>query len=311
MLLIAYLNVEGLRARIGELHKLEVSEIFVFLDGFNPEEYPHLKSHRDEIELFVNDSLLQGRISNLLRAERNLGVGVAVPRALDWFFSKVEFGLVLEDDCKLLSSSKTILESCFEVLGQFPNSVICLSLPGEGDLVIENSNDLSFYSTSFFSSWGWITKREVWMKNRVRKIHLADVWRAVGSIPRLTHVERLMLTLSWSDIWLSLRKNQDRLWAFRYTIHLINSGANVIYPSQKCVQHEPTRFGTNVHRQPKWDKARNSFVIQDNVDREIVIKPNIELDRYILQKVHGATIASLLTRKTFWTLEKLRLKLFS
>ena len=308
MLLIAYLNVEGLRARIRELNTLNISEIFVFLDGFNPEAYPHLKSHRDELELFVNDSLLVGSISNLLKADQNLGVGIAVPRALDWFFSKVEFGLVLEDDCKLLNCAKAILESSSEVLDRFPNSVICLSLPGEGDLAIENTNDLSFTSTSFFSSWGWITKREVWMKNRVHNIHLADIWRAVGNIPRISISQKLILALSWSDIWFSLRKNQDRLWAFRYTILLINSRADVIYPSQKCVQHEPTGFGTNVQRQPKWDKAQDSFLKLDEVDREMRINSNVELDRYILQKVHGATIASLLTRKTFWTLKKLGLK---
>lgn len=308
VLLIAYLNVEGLRARIRELKALDVSEIFVFLDGFNPGAYPHLKSHRDELELFVNDSLLLGGISHLLKADQNLGVGIAVPRALDWFFSNVEIGLVLEDDCKLLTSSRAILESSSEVLDRFPNSVICLSLPGEGDLEIEDSNDFLFTSSSFFSSWGWITKREVWRQNRVRDIHLADIWRVVVNIPRISNLQKLMLTLSWSDIWFSLRKNQDRLWAFRYTILLIDSGVDIIYPSQKCVQHEPTGFGTNVQRQPKWDKARDSFVLPDEVDREIAIKSNVELDRYILQKVHGATIASLLTRKIFWTLKKLRLK---
>jgi hypothetical protein len=308
VLLIAYLNVEGLRARIRELNTLDISEIFVFLDGFSPEAYPHLKSHRDELELFVNDSLLLGNISNLLRADHNLGVGIAVPRALDWFFSKVEIGLVLEDDCKLLSSSKAILEASSKVLDRFPNSVLCLSLPGEGDLDIESSDVLSFASSSFFSSWGWITKREVWMKNRVRNINLADVWRAVGSIPRISKFQKLMLTLSWSDIWFSLRKNQDRLWAFRYTILLINNSIAVIYPSQKCVQHEPTGFGTNVQSQPKWDKVQDSFVLSDGVDREIAIKPNDELERYILQKVHGSTISSLLSRKIVWAMKKLRLK---
>ena len=308
VLLIAYLNVEGLRARIQELKTLGVREIFVFLDGFNSEAYPHLKSHRDELELFVNDSLRLKTISHLLKVDQNLGVGIAVPRALDWFFSKVEIGLVLEDDCKLLSNSKAILDSSSEILDRFPNSVICLSLPGEGELKIENSNHFLFTSSSFFSSWGWTTRSEVWRKNRVRDIKFADVWRAVGRIPRISKRQKLMLALSWADIWLSLRKNQDRLWAFRYTILLINSGVDIIYPSQKCVQHEPTRFGTNVQRQPHWDKSQDSFLTSDEVHRVIAIKSNVKLDRYIVQKVHGATISSLLTRKIFWVLKKLGLK---
>ena len=307
VLLIAYLNSEGLSARIRELNSLKFSEIYVFLDGFNPEAHPDLKSRRDELELFLDNCVTAGSILALRKADKNLGVGIAVPLAIDWFFSNVEFGLILEDDCKLLGSSQANLRLCFEIQNQLPNSVVCLSSPQEAESTIDKMNEFFFILTSFFSSWGWITSREVWMKNRVRKLQLTEVWSAVWKLQRVSNFQRFLLAISWTDIWISLRKNQDRLWAFRYTILLINNGVGIIYPSQKCVQHEPNEFGTNVKRQPKWDQFEESSVLSTQ-DLRTSVEFNSHFEKYIIQNVHGATVISLFTRKIFWALQKLGLK---
>ncbi len=307
VLLIAYLNGEGLSARIRELTSLNFSEIYVFLDGFSPEAHPDLKSRRDELELFLDDCVTEGSILALRKVDKNLGVGIAVPLAIDWFFSNVEFGLILEDDCKLLGGSKANLHLCFEIQNQLPNSVVCLSSPQEAESTIDKTNELFFILTSFFSSWGWITSREVWIKNRVRKLQLTEVWSAVRKLPRISNFQRFLLAISWTDIWISLRKNQDRLWAFRYTILLINNSVGIIYPSQKCVQHEPNEFGTNVRRQPKWDQFEESTVLSSQ-DVPAAVEFNSNFEKYIIQNVHGATVTSLFTRKVFWALQKLGYK---
>jgi hypothetical protein len=292
-LIVAYLNPDGTKRRIAELKQLGFKEIYVFLDGFTPIPRMDLLQKRLELENYLNSSRDNETISELFKSTSNLGLGVAVPTALDWFFTHTEIGLVLEDDCQVLDTMAQILEAV--QFNPIQNSLVCLSNPRPSD----NSRVLEFSLSPFFSSWGWISTGEVWRLNRVGKLSLLDIAKAVTAIREISVKRRALLFVSWFDVWWGLRKNQNRLWAFRFTINLIIHNTNVWYPNVKVTQHHPTGFGINVQSSPTWDIQ--SRFINSNLDggNTFKVSSDLTLNDYIAINVHGASIRSLLIRFTY------------
>lgn len=300
-LVLAYDNLNGIQNRLSELKELGSPQIYVFLDGFD--EHLPLSRERSELVDFLNTMETRGQITGLYQSDTNLGVGVAVPSALDWFFSNVEYGLILEDDCRIIS----ILPSLLETIPQetISSSLICLSNPK----LNSDQFEVKFLTSPFFSSWGWICNREIWRKNRVTALSLRNVVTAVLSIHQLTFMKRLLLLIAWTDVWLTLRRNQSRLWAFRFSVILILNGQDVLYSSLKAIQHQPSGFGVNVRSNPSWDcLVPNNFHLLARFPKfQVIADPT--LNDYIATNVHGASIRSLLLRFGFRFLEKLKKKL--
>jgi hypothetical protein len=98
-LLIAYQRPDNVEKILSEVVRAGISDIFVSLD------YPRIVSveslqRRDEVikvvHRFASDPSLRIKLSVF---SQNVGCGVAVTTACDWFFNSVTHGLVLEDDC--------------------------------------------------------------------------------------------------------------------------------------------------------------------------------------------------------------------
>lgn len=98
-LLIAYQRPDNIEMILSKVVDAGIKDIFVSLD------YPRFPDsdslHRREeiirvVERFAANPNLSIRISAF---SRNVGCGVAVTTACDWFFDSVNLGVVLEDDC--------------------------------------------------------------------------------------------------------------------------------------------------------------------------------------------------------------------
>ncbi len=96
--------------------------------------------------------------------EINLGCGLAMYSAIEWFFSHVEAGIIIEDDIdfgySFLSTMDFLLlelkedSSVGSVTGLNP---IASHLPTS-----VQAQENGFIGHSFFSSWGWATWRDRW-----------------------------------------------------------------------------------------------------------------------------------------------------
>jgi len=291
VLLLAYQNLDGVQNRITELRHLGASQIYVFLDGF--ESRGSVPFERTSLVRYLRSMNESGHITQLLEAPTNLGVGVAVPTALDWFFSNVQFGLILEDDCRLLPYFSAVIETLPEEI--LLSSLICFSNPRQE---IDNLH-LYFYESPFFSSWGWSCSKTIWSTNRVSTLSLKDVVSSVFSLSQVSAKRRLLLLVAWVDVWHSLRKDQNRLWAFRFSLNVIKNEQNVIYPSVKSIQHQPSGIGVNVKSNPSWDNVMPDEYTFERRLSAFELTSEISLNDYIASNVHGATLRSLFTRFAF------------
>lgn len=92
--------------------------------------------------------------------EQNLGCGLAVSSAIDWFFSMVEGGVILEDDC---NPSLQFFQFTAAMLEEYKNEKQVFHISGFS-WVYEESFPHDFYFTRYPNIWGWATWADRWKK---------------------------------------------------------------------------------------------------------------------------------------------------
>ena len=94
VLIIAYSRPKGVHALVKTLLECGVKDIYIAIDG--------PRNLKDELNQSEIVEILQRYTSDsritINKRKYNLGVAGGVISAVDWFFSKVEMGLILEDD---------------------------------------------------------------------------------------------------------------------------------------------------------------------------------------------------------------------
>ncbi len=97
------------------------------------------------------------RVETLFRDE-NLGCEAAVASGISWFFSQVEEGIILEDDCL---PAADFFGFCQEMLARYKKEPAVAMVSGTSFLGTEPRPEKYFFS-KYYAIWGWATWRERW-----------------------------------------------------------------------------------------------------------------------------------------------------
>ena len=81
-----------------EIRKVQPKFLFVAADGPRKDREGEIEKCKEARTAVINGIDWDCEIQTLFR-DANLGCGVAVSEAINWFFSNVEEGIILEDDC--------------------------------------------------------------------------------------------------------------------------------------------------------------------------------------------------------------------
>lgn len=98
------------------------------------------------------------QVKTLFR-EKNLGCGRAVSEAISWFFSEVEAGIILEDDCL---PHQDFFPYCETLLQRYRNDQRVATIAGTHFFPPSLPHQASHYASKYFQMWGWATWRRVW-----------------------------------------------------------------------------------------------------------------------------------------------------
>lgn len=99
VLIIAYQRVENVERILSKIATSGIKNIFISLDYPSTPDTESLNRQEEIVKIvkkFASNPVYRVRLATF---SRNVGCGVAVIKACDWFFNSVEFGVVLEDDC--------------------------------------------------------------------------------------------------------------------------------------------------------------------------------------------------------------------
>jgi hypothetical protein len=135
------------------------TELFIAADGPRCTKDGEVELCR-EARTIVDNVDWDCTVHTLFRTE-NLGCKVAVSSAIDWFFSHVEAGIILEDDC--LPNASFFLY-CQQMLDRFKEDERIFMISGDNFQNGVWRGDGDYYFSIYGHIWGWATWKRAWKK---------------------------------------------------------------------------------------------------------------------------------------------------
>jgi hypothetical protein len=154
--MLVFNRPEQTRRVFAAIQEARPSRLYVAADG--PRGLPGDEERCTEVRSLVQHVQWPCQIETLFR-DQNLGCGVAVRSALDWFFEHEPEGIILEDDCL---PSQSFFRYCTELLARYRHDTRVMSICGSDFLSGKHQTDASYYFSMYHDPWGWATWRRAW-----------------------------------------------------------------------------------------------------------------------------------------------------
>jgi hypothetical protein len=244
---MGYLNSEFLRLRITELVNSGFEPIYVFIDGCDiVEKIPQNKECLAIAEEFKREEL----VVDILSPQSNLGQGKGIPKAINWFFSHQNFGLILEDDCQISPSLHSFIsENSWRLLDP-DNDIAALCASN----IFPMKRVENIFLSPFFESWGWATSSFKWSKFYCENLDLINVEEAVSNLDYISKIMRRRLATHWSIESKRITSGAQDTWALRFTLGILDKNGSCILPSENQVLHVSHKDAIHVSQTPNWYK---------------------------------------------------------
>ena len=160
VLIICYARTSNVIALVNQLQNLGIHNIYIAIDGAKSEDVENVQ---EELIRFIESSKEELPSSiHVWKRSKNLGIAVSVITAIDWFFSQVEYGAILEDDLMPEDSFFLYLHHFLERFKS--NSSITLISGNKAQALNGHSKDLCL--TNNPQTWGWGTWKDRWLEIR-------------------------------------------------------------------------------------------------------------------------------------------------
>lgn len=138
-----------------EIRKIKPRKLFVVGDGPKSEaENERCQQARNVISKVDWDC----EVKTLFR-EKNIGSKYSVSSGINWFFSHVDEGIILEDDCVPCES---FFWFCAELLAKYRDNAQVMHITGTNVNDSEKFGDGTYYFSRFPHIWGWATWKTAW-----------------------------------------------------------------------------------------------------------------------------------------------------
>lgn len=165
-------------------------------------------------------------------SDNNLGCRVGVTQAIDWFFSHVEAGIILEDDCVAHPEFFTF---CDEVLRRYKNDPRILHVAGDNSAGVHIAQDWSYCFIRYPHIWGWATWRRAWDLYD-RDLARWDVVRRSGAAEDLFDTEEQ--ARRWIPVFDRLRAyGQPDTWDWQWAATCFMHGGLAVQPVTNLISN--------------------------------------------------------------------------
>jgi hypothetical protein len=169
-----------------------------------------------------------------LYRDTNLGCGPAVSSALDWFFSEVEEGIILEDDCL---PEPGFFDFAREMLGRYHAEERVMHVAGMGFEPAGLPPGADAFLSPMPFIWGWATWRRAWQHYRYE-------------LPPAEEREKVLRqecsTSQMRDYWrrkfAATADGEIRTWDYQWVYTLWQHGGWAVTPTRSMISN--LGFGT-------------------------------------------------------------------
>lgn len=161
----------------------------------------------------------------------NLGCKKRVSSGLDWVFSLVEEGIILEDDCV---PDPTFFRFCEELLEYYRHDWRIMVISGNNFQFGKKRTGYSYYFSVYTHCWGWATWRRAWQYYDGEMKHWSQV--RDGNWLESILVESQAVKY-WTKIFQTTYDNKNDSWAYRWTFSCWIQNGLTILPNVNLVSN--------------------------------------------------------------------------
>jgi len=247
LLLICHRRPELTQNLFNIIKQHEPNGVYVFCDGPGSEkDKEKVRKTQEVIRVSASSKNFHVRFE-----EKNLGCGKAVKTALDWFFSKNEYGIILEDD---IYPDQYFFHFMEEMLIRYKDNNSIASVSGFCPWPAFIDLGSAEIRTKYFSMWGWGTWARVWANYRLEVTEkLAKDWsQAIYKACESNNEKEF-----WANILGKLINKEIDTWDYQFFFQAWAHGQMHIRPSRNLVEN--LGFGndaTHTGAQPWFVKAQ-------------------------------------------------------
>lgn len=159
VLIIGYRRSENILKILNICKVSGIKNIFLSIDAPKPNsasgqlDYNRIKEY---IALFESD--YSGNLKVHLRS-RNVGCAASVMSSCDWFFSQINYGVILEDDCIPTKDFFIFAKNMEQKISLDSKIWLACGTQFAPSFIIKNSSIISQYALT----WGWATNSAKWV----------------------------------------------------------------------------------------------------------------------------------------------------
>ncbi|UPK68785.1 glycosyltransferase family A protein [Chitinophaga filiformis] len=158
ILLLVFNRPQQATRILESIRQQQPAQLFIAADGPR-----HDKPGEATLCRQTRDAILQRldwncEVHTLFR-DRNLGCAHAVSSAIDWFFSQVEEGIILEDDCL---PDTAFYPFCEALLERYRHDTSIMHIGGTNYQAGLRRGNASYYFSRYAHIWGWATWKRAW-----------------------------------------------------------------------------------------------------------------------------------------------------
>jgi len=163
-----------------------------------------------------------------LYREKNLGCRDAVSSAIDWYFSNVEEGIILEDDTL---PDPSFFHFATAMLERYRNNPEIMHISGNNHQHGRIRGDGAYYASRFAHSWGWATWRRAWKLYDRDMAGFPENWASVSAQCRLAEpIQRW-----WKMALENTRAGVVNTWDFQWHYTVMKNKGVCLIPNRNLV----------------------------------------------------------------------------
>jgi hypothetical protein len=211
-----------------EIRKIKPRQLFIAADGPRNNR-PGEQEKCNETRAIVKAVDWECSVQTLFR-EQNLGCKNAVSSAISWFFSNVDEGIILEDDCV---PNQSFFPFCEMLLEKYRNDPKIMQIGGS-NFHPDIKHDASYYFSNYNHIWGWASWKRAWEKYDV-------TLRDFPEFLKENRIDKIfgnsMAKYQWLFRFWKCFQNKIDTWDYQWTYTIWNHEGVSIVPAVNLVSN--------------------------------------------------------------------------
>lgn len=228
----------------------EGRELYVALDGpRGPSDEPGCQGVRDLVEA-IDWTPVHIQVQPI-----NLGCRRGVQAGIDWFFSRVTRGIILEDDTV---PDATFFAFMDELLERYADDDRVMMISGDDFTATQDAfdrskeSDASYWFGRYAHIWGWATWRSAWVR------HDPDLteWPRLRDSDWLRELGGRTFARYWTAAFDGVASGQTDTWDYAWQCSIWRAGGVVALPHGNLVTNLGFRAdATHTRQSSAWQSA--------------------------------------------------------